>query len=167
MARAETDNTELSVFLLDVDHFKNYNDRSGHLAGDEILRRLTELVVDEVRADDLFGRFGGEEFLLVLPGRTSQIAGYVAEQIRRRIEPDSHLEGNPTRQADSTISEDAKRTRRTHIAQRTQAQIRRHQEVEPAAGQDQTQLARQRERAQQLQITTERRRDIKIVGRIR
>ena len=74
---------------MDIDHFKNYNDLNGHLAGDELLKQLTELVLDETRAQDIFGRFGGEEFLLILPGRSSEIAVYVAEEIRQRIE--SHL----------------------------------------------------------------------------
>ena len=52
-----------SVFLFDIDHFKNYNDVNGHIAGDQALRLLAQLVRDTVRADDIFGRFGGEEFL--------------------------------------------------------------------------------------------------------
>ena len=86
VAKADSEDTDLSVFLMDIDHFKNYNDLNGHLAGDELLKQLTELVLDETRAQDIFGRFGGEEFLLILPGRSWEIATYVAEEIRQRIE---------------------------------------------------------------------------------
>ena len=59
-----------SVFMFDLDNFKVYNDTNGHLAGDRLLSKLAQLVKETVRADDVFGRFGGEEFLLVMPGRT-------------------------------------------------------------------------------------------------
>ncbi len=86
VAKADAEDTDLSVFLMDIDHFKNYNDLNGHLAGDELLKQLAELFLDETRADDIFGRFGGEEFLLILPGRSAEIAVHVAEEVRRRIE---------------------------------------------------------------------------------
>ncbi len=74
-----------SVFLFDIDHFKNYNDLNGHIAGDQALRLLAQLVRDTVRADDIFGRFGGEEFLLIMPGRTPAQALSAAGNIRQRI----------------------------------------------------------------------------------
>jgi diguanylate cyclase (GGDEF)-like protein len=74
-----------SVFLFDIDHFKNYNDKNGHIAGDQALRLLAQLVRDTVRADDIFGRFGGEEFLLIMPGRTAAQAMSAAGNIRQRI----------------------------------------------------------------------------------
>ena len=73
------------VFLFDIDHFKNYNDQNGHIAGDQALRLLAQLVRDSVRADDIFGRFGGEEFLLIMPGRTPAQAMSAASNIRQRI----------------------------------------------------------------------------------
>lgn len=76
----------VSVFLFDIDNFKKYNDRNGHLLGDRLLRLLAKLVRDSVRSDDAFGRFGGEEFVLVMPGRSAQQAMSAAEMIRRRIE---------------------------------------------------------------------------------
>jgi diguanylate cyclase (GGDEF)-like protein len=72
----------LSVFLFDIDNFKNYNDTNGHLAGDKLLRALTALVTDSVRGADVFGRFGGEEFLLILPDTNATQAMATAEKIR-------------------------------------------------------------------------------------
>ena len=72
----------LSVFLFDIDNFKNYNDTNGHLAGDKLLQQLAGLVNESVRKDDVFGRFGGEEFLLVLPHTSANQALAAAEKIR-------------------------------------------------------------------------------------
>ncbi|MFQ5349790.1 MAG: diguanylate cyclase, partial [Thermoanaerobaculia bacterium] len=71
----------VAVFLFDLDHFKRYNDNNGHVAGDELLRLLTSLISDEVRTDDVFGRFGGEEFLLIMPGRSADEAEMTAEKL--------------------------------------------------------------------------------------
>ncbi len=75
----------VSVFLFDIDNFKHYNDTNGHLAGDELLRDLAALVMQTVRKDDAFGRFGGEEFLLVLPQTAAAQAMTVAEKVRTLI----------------------------------------------------------------------------------
>jgi diguanylate cyclase (GGDEF)-like protein len=75
----------VSVFLFDIDNFKHYNDTNGHLAGDELLRDLAALVMQSVRKDDAFGRFGGEEFLLVLPNTAAAQAMMVAEKVRALI----------------------------------------------------------------------------------
>ncbi len=75
----------VSVFLFDIDNFKHYNDTNGHLAGDELLRDLAALVTHTVRKDDAFGRFGGEEFLLVLPHTAAPQALTVAEKVRALI----------------------------------------------------------------------------------
>jgi len=77
--------SRLSVFLFDIDHFKSYNDQNGHIAGDQALRLLAQLVRDSVRADDIFGRFGGEEFLLIMPSRTPAQAMSASQNIRQRI----------------------------------------------------------------------------------
>jgi len=74
----------LSVFLFDIDNFKHYNDTNGHLAGDRLLVELSALVQESVRKDDVFGRFGGEEFLLVMP-RTSALQGLAAAEKVRRL----------------------------------------------------------------------------------
>ncbi len=76
---------ELSVLLFDLDHFKSINDRFGHAVGDTVLRVIARRVVDAVRAQDIFGRFGGEEFALLLPCTTLEDAMIVAEKIRLTI----------------------------------------------------------------------------------
>ena len=76
---------ELSVFLFDIDNFKNYNDVNGHLTGDNLLVELATLVQRSIRKEDIFGRFGGEEFLLVLPHTSGDQAMLVAEKIRKLI----------------------------------------------------------------------------------
>ena len=75
----------LSVYLFDIDNFKNYNDTNGHLAGDKLLVELAALVQNSVRKDDIFGRFGGEEFLLVLPHTNAEQAMAAAEKVRIAI----------------------------------------------------------------------------------
>jgi diguanylate cyclase (GGDEF)-like protein len=71
-----------SVFLFDIDHFKHYNDTNGHLAGDELLRSLGELLKENVREEEIVGRYGGEEFLLVMPNVEKSLALRAAERIR-------------------------------------------------------------------------------------
>jgi diguanylate cyclase (GGDEF)-like protein len=78
--------SRVSVFLFDIDNFKHYNDNNGHIAGDQALRVLAQLVQDSVRADDVFGRFGGEEFLLIMPNRSPAQALSAAANILQRIE---------------------------------------------------------------------------------
>jgi len=77
---------KVAIFMFDLDNFKIYNDTNGHLAGDRLLTQLSQLVKETVRADDVFGRFGGEEFLLVIPNRNGAQAMTVARTIRKRIE---------------------------------------------------------------------------------
>jgi diguanylate cyclase (GGDEF)-like protein len=86
MMEAEKSRGEVAVFLFDIDHFKNYNDVNGHVAGDHLLRLLSNLVADNIRADDVFGRFGGDEFLLILPDRSLEDASRLAEMLRGEIE---------------------------------------------------------------------------------
>ncbi|MCE5233875.1 MAG: diguanylate cyclase [Mizugakiibacter sp.] len=77
---------ELCVLLLDIDHFKQVNDRCGHPAGDEVLRRVVVACQRVLRRDDRLGRVGGEEFLIVLPDTTLGAAEQVAERLRTGIE---------------------------------------------------------------------------------
>jgi diguanylate cyclase (GGDEF)-like protein len=75
-----------ALLVLDVDHFKRYNDRYGHAAGDEALRCIAALIVDAVRPTDVIGRHAGEEFVVFLPRTTLAQAASAAERIRRTIE---------------------------------------------------------------------------------
>ena len=74
-----------SVVAVDIDHFKSYNDSFGHGAGDEVLRAVATLLTTATRAGDLVFRVGGEEFIVVLPGTTSDEALIVAERLRSSI----------------------------------------------------------------------------------
>jgi len=85
VAHAERDGRPLSVLLFDIDLFKRYNDVNGHLAGDIVLRLLAQLVHDNIRAADIIGRFGGEEFLVILPDTALAEACRVAEKLRMLI----------------------------------------------------------------------------------
>ncbi len=76
----------LAVIMLDVDHFKSINDRFGHAAGDEVLKGIATVGGQGVRAIDAFGRWGGEEFCIVLPGARLETARRIAERIRVLIE---------------------------------------------------------------------------------
>ena len=86
LLEARTTSGKASIFMFDLDNFKVYNDTNGHLAGDRLLTQLSQLVKETVRSDDVFGRFGGEEFLLVMPNRNGTQAMTVARAIRKRIE---------------------------------------------------------------------------------
>jgi len=72
--------------MIDLDHFKEINDRHGHPMGDVILRRVARAITESVRATDALGRYGGEEFLLVLPETPLETALKVAKGLREKIE---------------------------------------------------------------------------------
>lgn len=78
-------NHSLSLIILDVDHFKHYNDAHGHPQGDELLRELAELLQKSIRKADLACRYGGEEFALILPETGKETAHSLAERIRKAI----------------------------------------------------------------------------------
>ena len=73
------------LILLDVDHFKRVNDTFGHNVGDEVLVRMAALMRAQLRDDDTVGRWGGEEFLITLPGLEAEVGGQVAERLRQRL----------------------------------------------------------------------------------
>lgn len=73
---------DLSVVILDIDHFKEVNDQYGHATGDEVLKKMSNMLCKEVRVTDRFGRYGGEEFLLLLPETTLEGARTAAEKLR-------------------------------------------------------------------------------------
>jgi diguanylate cyclase (GGDEF)-like protein/PAS domain S-box-containing protein len=83
--RLERDGQTFAVLMLDIDHFKSINDRHGHPAGDAVLRALVQACKAALRSVDTVARWGGEEFLLVLPGTGSAAAMSVAERLRAEI----------------------------------------------------------------------------------
>jgi diguanylate cyclase (GGDEF)-like protein len=76
----------LAVAMVDIDHFKDINDRFGHQVGDGVLTALSQVFASRVRAADVCGRYGGEEFLLLLPKATAATGGELAERLRQAIE---------------------------------------------------------------------------------
>ncbi len=88
-ALARRDDTDISLIFFDVDHFKPFNDTYGHKAGDYVLEKLGEVVKGIVRTSDVACRYGGEEFVVILPN-TNKEGGYVAaEKIRKAVEGES------------------------------------------------------------------------------
>jgi diguanylate cyclase (GGDEF)-like protein len=90
LRRAERDGGHATALVLDLDHFKLVNDRYGHLVGDQVLAAVADAVRAEVREGDVVGRFGGEEFVVLLPGVVGEdgrtAAAAVAERIRKRVD---------------------------------------------------------------------------------
>lgn len=86
ISRAQRVGAPLAVCLMDIDRFKSVNDNWGHAAGDAVLRHFATLASAGLRAVDVFGRFGGEEFLLILPDTDAHGAAAVAERIRAAVE---------------------------------------------------------------------------------
>jgi diguanylate cyclase (GGDEF)-like protein len=85
---ARQDGAALAVAIFDIDHFKQINDNHGHAAGDAVIRRVGQRAKASLRDEDLVGRFGGEEFVCVLHGRSARSAELVAERVRKAVEAD-------------------------------------------------------------------------------
>ncbi|NYF81251.1 diguanylate cyclase [Granulicella arctica] len=85
MHRVMRRNSSLALFMIDVDHFKNFNDTFGHEAGDAILRDVADSFRQVIRSEDIVCRYGGEEFIMILPEITQEIALERAEIIRKRV----------------------------------------------------------------------------------
>jgi diguanylate cyclase (GGDEF)-like protein len=84
-SRAERSGAPFSIAMIDLDHFKRVNDAHGHGAGDEVLRALAATVHDTMRTTDIFGRYGGEEFLIILVGAPPALALEAMERIRAAV----------------------------------------------------------------------------------
>jgi two-component system cell cycle response regulator len=84
--RVERYGHNYSAVLCDVDYFKLYNDHYGHLAGDEVLQKVAETIADHCRSGDTAYRYGGEEFLIILPEQSQESATAIADRLRRAVE---------------------------------------------------------------------------------
>jgi diguanylate cyclase (GGDEF)-like protein len=84
-ARSIRSAAPLSLFMLDIDDFKGFNDTFGHVCGDEVLRQIAVLMQRWTRRGDLVARFGGEEFLVILPATDEKAAFAIAERLRHAI----------------------------------------------------------------------------------
>jgi len=86
ISRAKRNNAPLSLMILDIDHFKSINDTYGHATGDEVLKNFSTMFRDSLRNVDIVCRFGGEEFVAILPDTDIQLAMEVAQRLRLNIE---------------------------------------------------------------------------------
>ncbi|MGZ5053925.1 MAG: PAS domain S-box protein [Methylobacter sp.] len=86
LARAQRYDNELSLFMLDIDHFKAINDTYGHATGDIVLQTLSHILRETLRSIDIIGRWGGEEFVILLPETDAQEAAEIAERLREAID---------------------------------------------------------------------------------
>ncbi len=86
ISRAERHGSDLSIILLDLDKFKNVNDTFGHETGDLVLHTTAQVINSAIRKSDILGRYGGEEFLVILPNTNSRNAYVAAEKIRAAVE---------------------------------------------------------------------------------
>lgn len=85
LARCRRHDQPMSVAMVDIDHFKQVNDTHGHAAGDQVIKALAQLLKQRLRTSDLIGRYGGEEFVVVLPECNGSGAMGLMEDIRRRF----------------------------------------------------------------------------------
>lgn len=85
VSRAQRENLPVSVLMIDLDHFKKINDEHGHLTGDVVLKSAAKILTDATRKSDLVGRYGGEEFCILLPGTDQAGAHHIAERCRQEL----------------------------------------------------------------------------------
>ncbi len=99
IARQSRDKTPMTIAMVDIDNFKEVNDIHGHRVGDKILVQIVQTIADSIRDTDIFARYGGDEFVILLPDTDIDVASCVLERIR------SHIEHTPFMKVNSiTIS---------------------------------------------------------------
>ena len=89
--RTLTDKRPLSVMIVDIDEFKRVNDSHGHLFGDRVIRETAETITSHVRSHDILGRYGGDEFVVVMPGADAAVAAHVAERVRAGVAKNGYM----------------------------------------------------------------------------
>jgi diguanylate cyclase (GGDEF)-like protein len=104
MARAHRNNAPLSFAMIDIDHFKNVNDSHGHPVGDRVIKGLARLLKQRLRKTDIVGRYGGEEFALILPQSQSSAVVKKLDEIRRGFSKLLHRSADPTIEFSATFS---------------------------------------------------------------
>jgi diguanylate cyclase (GGDEF)-like protein len=96
IARARRHGRALSILMIDIDHFKQINDVHGHIAGDHALKRVGSMLQQRLRPSDKVGRYGGEEFCVILPETGKAEAAYLAELLRAQIARERFVEDSKT-----------------------------------------------------------------------
>jgi diguanylate cyclase (GGDEF)-like protein len=102
LRRCQSDGVSFSVILFDLDRFKRVNDTFGHDVGDDVLRKFADITRGVLRPNDIFGRYGGEEFVVVLPSATIEAAYVIADRIRHKFAQECGFLGE--RRLDATVS---------------------------------------------------------------
>ena len=100
---AKRNHSAIAIIMLDIDHFKRFNDSFGHAAGDALLREIGKLLQTQMRGGDLACRYGGEEFTIILPNTGLQQAGEIAEKLRQKVRL-LHIQINGATLGEITIS---------------------------------------------------------------
>jgi diguanylate cyclase (GGDEF)-like protein len=85
-ARSQRDKTPLTIAIIDIDKFKSVNDTYGHQVGDKVLVGVADVMLNNIRATDILGRWGGEEFMLILPNTSLEHASVHADKLREIVE---------------------------------------------------------------------------------
>ncbi|NOZ33626.1 MAG: GGDEF domain-containing protein, partial [Alphaproteobacteria bacterium] len=86
MGIAGRDNTPLTLVMMDIDHFKRFNDTYGHLTGDQVLKLVASTIKSSTRSTDLAARYGGEEFAIIVPACSLEGAVQIAEKVREAVQ---------------------------------------------------------------------------------
>ncbi len=86
LAMSRRNNQELCLIMMDIDNFKSLNDTYGHITGDEVIIGVSRIILSCIRQTDIAARYGGEEFVVLLPGAALDVAGNIAERIRKAVE---------------------------------------------------------------------------------
>ncbi|RMA97269.1 sensor domain-containing diguanylate cyclase [Hydrogenothermus marinus] len=94
--RAKRYKFPISIIMIDIDNFKNVNDTYGHLVGDEVLKKIANIIKNNIRKTDIAARYGGEEFVILLPNTPLEKAIKVAERIRQKVEEELFKDENNT-----------------------------------------------------------------------